>query len=77
VEVIVSVAPGEGARIGDVADALVTMGLQDPQVLEAAGVITGTMPDAADLAPLLGVAGVEAVEESRTIDIGPPDAPVQ
>jgi hypothetical protein len=74
VDVVISVEPGHLARIGEVAGALRAAGLRDAQVLEAAGVITGR---ADDVAALRAVAGVAAVEVSRGIDIGPPDAPVQ
>lgn len=73
-EVVISVDPGHLASIGEVAGALRDAGLRDEQVLEAAGVITGHTDD---VEPLRQVAGVAAVETSRTIDIGPPDAPVQ
>ena len=73
-EVVISVDSGHLASIGEVAGALRAAGLREAQVLEAAGVITG---HADDVETLRRVAGVAAVEASRGIDIGPPDAPVQ
>jgi hypothetical protein len=74
VEVVITLEPGNIADIGDVAGALRAAGLRDEQILEAVGVITGK---ADDVEPLRQVPGVGTVEVSRTIDIGPPDAPVQ
>ncbi|HET8757321.1 MAG TPA: hypothetical protein VFM58_14985 [Solirubrobacteraceae bacterium] len=73
-EVVITLEPGHVADIGEVAGALRAAGLRDAQILEAAGVITG---HADDPEPLRLVPGVGTVEVSRTIDIGPPDAPVQ
>jgi len=70
-EVVVSIAPGASATA--VADALARAGLRDGQVLEAAGIVTGS---ADDPEALRGVDGVEAVEAARSIQIPPPDAPI-
>jgi hypothetical protein len=77
VEVVASTDPAHPARISEVADGLARAGLRDVQVLDAVGVITGTVDDDADLEALRQVAGVAAVEPSREVGIPPPDAPVQ
>jgi hypothetical protein len=77
VEVVVSVAAGHLASIGEVAGALRDAGLRDAQILEAVGVITGHVDDAVGIEPLQQVDGVAGAEASRTIDLPPPDAPVQ
>ncbi len=46
-------------------------------VLAEAGVVTGGVPHAEAFHALKGVAGVEAAEVSRDIQLPPPDEPVQ
>jgi hypothetical protein len=77
VDVLISIDPGHLAQIHEVAGALGRAGLRDGQVLDAAGVVTGRVDDPATVDALQQVDGVEAVEESRDIQLPPPDAPVQ
>lgn len=74
VAVNVLVAEGHLAAIEGVAAALAAAGLRGGAVLGGAGVITGTTDDPARLE---AVAGVDAVEIDRAIQLPPPDAPVQ
>jgi hypothetical protein len=74
-EVAVSVRADHA--INDVASALVAAGLEDPEVLTDAGVITGTVGGPGIFASVREVAGVEAAEVSRTIQLPPPDEPIQ
>ena len=77
IEIIVSVATDHLAGIEGVASALTAAGLKDPEVLEAAGVITGRVPGEQALVAIRAIEGVEAVEPSRTIQLPPPDDTLQ
>ena len=73
-DVVISVNQSHRDRMDEVAAALTAAGVSGLQRMDATGIITGT---AGDPDALRAIDGVEAVEASRTIDIGPPDAPVQ
>lgn len=63
---------------GDVASALSKVkqkGMTVHSVLDAIGVISGEIPES-QLESLRSTPGV-SVEEDKSVDIGPPDAPVQ
>jgi hypothetical protein len=76
VPVIVSVADDRLADMSTVADALRDAGMRVGEVLSAAGVVTGTV-DSERLPSLSAVPGVADVESERTIQLPPPDSPVQ
>jgi hypothetical protein len=76
VEAIVTVNDSEVSRIHGVAKALGAKGFRVSQVLESSGLIAGKAPRRA-FESIRGVKGVDAVEASGSIDIGPPDAGVQ
>jgi len=59
-----------------VAERLRAAGMNVEQVLDAAGVITGSVATA-DRSSLAALPGVEAVESERTFQIAPPDAEIQ
>jgi hypothetical protein len=76
VPVIVSVADDRLADMSTVVDALRDAGMRVGEVLSAAGVVTGTV-DSERIPSLSTVAGVADVESERTIQLPPPDSPVQ
>jgi len=78
--VIVSVADDRMADLPTVVDALRRAGLTVTEVLDGAGVITGTVAgDSAKdvIAALARVPGVADVETQREFRLPPPDSPVQ
>ncbi|MFN2466896.1 MAG: hypothetical protein ABR521_02010 [Gaiellaceae bacterium] len=76
-EVVVSVDEQHRDALHDVASKLQDAGLEGAVVLAEAGVVTGGVPHAEAFQALKGVAGVEAAEVSRDIQLPPPDDPVQ
>ncbi|GAB3443719.1 hypothetical protein [Actinophytocola sediminis] len=74
--VIVSVADDRLADLPTVVDALRRAGLTVTEVLDGAGVITGTVDQDA-IAALSTVPGVADVEIQRDLRLPPPDSPVQ
>jgi hypothetical protein len=74
--VIVSVADDRIADMPTVVAALRRAGLTVTDVLDAAGVVTGTVSGDA-IAALSRVPGVVDVETPRGIQLPPPDSPVQ
>lgn len=63
-------------RIEEVAAHLRSSGMQVDQVLNEIGVISGSVPD--DRRQLLKtVTGVQSVEDAATVQLPPPESPVQ
>ena len=63
-------------RIDEVAAHLRSSGMQVDQVLNEIGVISGSVPD--DRRQLLKtVTGVQSVEDTATVQLPPPESPVQ
>jgi hypothetical protein len=62
--------------IADVADALRSSGMRVDQVLAAAGVVTGAVPDGRE-GQLRSVEGVASVDSAQQVQLPPPGAPVQ
>jgi len=63
-------------KLSDVKKKLTESGFAVDQVLDEIGVITGTSSDD-DVEKLRKVAGVTDVSPEHSIDIGPPDSPIQ
>ncbi len=75
-QVVISVADDQVDDMSTVVDALRAAGLRVGEVLDSAGVVTGTV-DGEALASLSTVPGVVDVERSRVYEVPPPDSPVQ
>jgi hypothetical protein len=74
--VTVTVDDGHLDRIEEVAAHLRSSGMQVDQVLNEIGVISGSVPD--DRRQLLKtVTGVQSVEDAATVQLPPPESPVQ
>jgi hypothetical protein len=73
VRVVLSVDP---ERFDDVVTAAASAGLVVEEEMREAGVVAGSV-ESKQMAALREVAGVEAVERERTIQLPPPDSPVQ
>ena len=73
VRVVLSVDP---ERFDDVVTAAAGMGLVVEEQMREAGVVAGSV-QRKRMSALREVAGVEAVERERTIQLPPPDSPVQ
>jgi hypothetical protein len=73
VRVVLSVDPD---RFDDVVTAAASLGLVVEEEMREAGVVAGSV-DRKHMSALRAVAGVEAVERERTIQLPPPDSPVQ
>jgi hypothetical protein len=74
--IIVTVTDDALNKIDELAEQLKTKGMKVDQVLPATGVITGSA--ASTKVPTLEkVDGVMSVEEELTIQLPPPDSPVQ
>jgi hypothetical protein len=71
--VLLSVDP---ARFADVVRAAAAAGLVVEQEMSAVGVVAGRL-DPRAWAAVAGIDGVQALEEERTVQLPPPDAPVQ
>ncbi|MEV0675814.1 hypothetical protein AB0I60_04735 [Actinosynnema sp. NPDC050436] len=70
-EVVVSVADDSLSRLGSVVAALREAGLDVDDVLEALGVVTGSVAPEA-IGKLRDVPGVAAVERQRAVRLPPP-----
>jgi len=75
-EIIVTVDDQHATAMGQVAATLRANGMQVSQVLEAIGVITGTVPDGGETA-LRSIQGVKSVDPALNIAIPSPDSPLQ
>ncbi len=75
-QVVISVADDQVGDMSAVVAALRAAGLRVSEVLDSAGVVTGTV-DGAALAALSTVPGVLEVERSRMYGVPPPDSTVQ
>lgn len=73
-EVIITLKPGADAE--KARRELEARGLKSPQLLEAIGVVTGDADEAA-AESLRSVDGVAAVEKGQTVQLPPPDSPLQ
>ena len=73
VRVVLSVDP---ERFDDVVRAAASVGLDVDEEMREAGVVAGTVKRK-NMSALREVAGVEAMERERTIQLPPPDSPVQ
>jgi len=76
VQVSVTVDDGHLSTIGIVADALRDRGMDVADVLAELGIITGSVPQVRQSA-LMEVDGVISVDADQTIQLPPPDSPVQ
>ena len=76
-QITVTVADSHVAQIDDLAHTLRDAGLKVDGVLDAIGVITGSLPAEQRLQSIGSLPGVAAVEEQATFQIAPPDADVQ
>ena len=74
--VTVTVADDQVADTGAVAGRLRSAGMNVEQVLDAVGVVIGSVP-AEQRQSLEAVPGVAAVEDETTFQIAPPDSEVQ
>jgi hypothetical protein len=72
----VLVSTDDDADLAAVVEALRQAGLSVTEVLTEVGVVIGTA-DSDKLASLSAVPGVAEVEPQRTIQLPPPDSPVQ
>lgn len=75
-QVLISVSDEARADLPVVVDALRRAGLSVDQVLDAIGVVTGSA-DSDVIPSLSAVPGVSHVEPERTVQLPPPDSPVQ
>jgi methylmalonyl-CoA mutase cobalamin-binding subunit len=75
-QVLVSVEDGHLERMPAVVDELKARGLEVKRSMPALGVVSGSA-DHDKLASLGEVDGVRSVEEERSVQIPPPDAPIQ
>jgi hypothetical protein len=73
VRVVLSVDP---ERFDDVVRAAARVGLVVEEKMREAGVVAGQV-DRKNMSALQKVAGVEAMERERTVQLPPPDSPVQ
>ena len=75
-DITVTVSDDHRGSIDEVAAALRDNGMQVSQVLDAIGIISGSVPDDRRQS-MEAVEGVAAVEEEHAFQIPPPDSPVQ
>lgn len=75
-QVVISVADDQVDDMSTVVDALRAAGLRVGEVLDSAGIVTGTV-DGEAVASLSAVPGVLDVERSRVYQVPPPESPVQ
>ncbi len=73
---LVTVTLADGADVGAVVDQLQRAGLSVDQVLDAIGIVTGSLADE-NRAAVAGIDGVLAVEDDHTFQLPPPDSEVQ
>ncbi len=76
VNLLVSVDDEHMDRLSEVAEKAKDVGMDVEQKLEEIGVITGSI-DSEKVEPLREVEGVSQVEESRRLQIAPPDRDIQ
>lgn len=76
VDVVVSVADDQLASLSEVVAGLRRAGLEVGEVLDAAGLVTGTVDEDA-IEALCAVPGVVDVERQGDYQIAPPDSDVQ
>ena len=75
-KVIVVVSDSARGEMASVAERLAAAGMQVGQILDSSGIVTGEVDD--HLQPGLGlIPGISSVELEETIQLPPPDAPVQ
>ena len=74
--IIVTVTDDALNKIDELAERLKTKGMKVDRVLPATGVITGSAAST-KMSTLKKVDGVMSVEEELTIQLPPPDSPVQ
>lgn len=72
----VSVKDEYAGALDEVAERLRSAGMEVEEVLPALGAVTGSAEDSR-LVALAEVEGVSDVEPARTIQLPPPDSPVQ
>lgn len=75
-EIMVLVAESHQGKLRDVEKLLRQAGMSRIQCLESVGALTGQV-DLQAKGKLLAIPGVAAVEESRAIQLPPPDAEIQ
>lgn len=75
--IVVTVDSDHLEQIAAVGEALTEHGVVVEHVLEALGMITGTVPDATYVVLAAQVQGVASVEEELRYQVPPPDSPVQ
>ena len=76
VQVTISINDAYIEQIDEVADHLRAAGLEVDQTLSTLGIVTGSI-ETDKMSSLSDVAGVESVEEDRTITLPPPGSDVQ
>lgn len=76
VQVSVTVDDEHLGAIGAVADALRESGMKVDQVLDALGIITGSVAEGGPDS-LMTVEGVASVQQDVEFQLPPPDAPIQ
>jgi hypothetical protein len=76
-DLLVSVEDEYMDRLSEVAKGCEDAGMNVEQKLEEIGVLTGSIDSAEKVELLRKVEGVSHVEESRQIQIAPPDSPIQ
>jgi hypothetical protein len=77
-EIVATIKVGDLPRLTSIAAALRAAGLENANILEGLGVITGQIADAYTLDALRRVDGVESVEPGRTdVRIPDPRSPIQ
>lgn len=75
IQVNISLTPNAAASIASTVAALEATGLENVSVLEAIGVVTGSIAE--DRIPKLGSIPGVVVERGEVIHIAPPDAPIK
>ena len=75
-DIVVTVSEDYLGRMDDVAEALRENGMQIREVLPAVGVIYGSLPGD-ESNSLEALAGVQAVTDSTSVQLPPPDSPIQ
>jgi len=76
-DLLVSVEDKYIDRLSEVVKSCADAGMNVEQTLENLGVLTGSVDSAEKVELLRRVKGVSHVEESRQIQIAPPDSPTQ
>jgi hypothetical protein len=76
VSVVVSVSQDQAEAIEGIAERLSASGMRVTNVLKGVGTVTGQI-SRSKIADIERLDGVSAVEEERTVQLPPPDSPVQ